>query len=127
MCVFLTSPCFSADQWGAYQDELAKEEGLEYPNWMKSIATIIFKILTASLIFFTVSGYGNGVKLLSLRGILGTVIGIVALTWSFIYHNTFMASLEYLIKGIAIIIGAIIVIGLLYNGISRVFLRKPNK
>ena len=117
-CISFATSCFSADQWGAYLDEPAKEEAVENPEWAKTIALVVFNIIITGVIFFSISGY-NGSNLLSWRGILGIIIGIAYLTFSFIYADTLMLTWDYLIKGVAIIIGIVIIVVILSNIVSR--------
>lgn len=118
-CATLTTICFSADQWGAYLDELAKEEGIGNPEWIKSLGIIIFKLLTAGVVFTSISGYDNSVSLYSIRGVSGTIIALSYLAFSFLYNETFIKIWEYLIKGLAIVIGVVVIIILLSSIFSR--------
>ncbi|MFZ3090636.1 MAG: hypothetical protein WA240_08450 [Nitrospirota bacterium] len=118
-CATLTTICFSADQWGAYLDERAKEEGIENPEWIKSLGIIIFRLLTAGVVFISISGYGNSVSLYSIRGVSGTIIALSYLAFSFLYNETFIKIWEYLIKGLAIVIGVVVIIILLSSIFSR--------
>ena len=111
----------AGDHFGEYLNDQVPQ-GYEYPLWMKIFAEYILRLSIGGMIFFSLSGYPEN-KLLSFRGFIGIITSLLFLALSIIYHDVYNQILGLGIKGIALLIGGLLLVGFvlqpILNGLQR--------
>lgn len=110
----------AGDHLGDYLNDQVPE-GYGHPLWLKIIAEYILRLLIVGTIFFSISDYPEN-RLLSGRGIMGITTALIVLGLSIRFHEVYNNILELGIKGIALFICGVLIIGFLrpiLNGLQK--------
>jgi len=109
---WLAFPVFAGDQWSDYTNEQVPDS-FTYPAWMDGPAFIFLKLLVAGFVWASIMG--KDCKLSSPRGIWGILAGVFVFILSIIFDQLFQNIVQLGIKGIAIILGGIILLAFAVN------------
>ncbi len=111
----------AGDQFGDYLNDQVPQD-YEYPLWMKIFSEYILRLIIGGMIFFSLSGYPEN-RLLSFRGVAGIITSFSFLALSIIFHNIYNHILGMGVKGIAILIGVLLMLGLVLRPIINGLLK----
>jgi len=121
MVIGLIAIAHAGDHFGDYLNDQVPQD-YEYPLWMTIFTEYVLRLIIGGTIFFSVSGYPE-TRLSSFRGFVGVVISLVFLVSSVMFDDVYDRVMELGIKGIALLVGGLLLLGFVLrpviNGLQR--------
>ena len=125
MVLVLIALAHAGDHFGEYLNDQVPQ-GYEYPLWMTIFSEYVLRLIIGGMIFFSLSGCPEN-KLLSFRGVIGIITSLLFLALSVIFHDVYNQILEIGIKGIALLIGGLLLLGFILPPILNALQRFRHK
>jgi hypothetical protein len=125
MVISLIVIVHAGDHFGEYLNDQVPQD-YEYPLWMKIFAEYILRLIIGGMIFFSLSGYPEN-RLLSFRGFIGIVTSLLFIVLSLLFHDVYNHIFEIGIKGIALLIGVLLLLGFVLQPIMNGLHKRRNK
>ena len=121
MVIGLIAIVHAGDYLGDYLNDQVPQD-YEYPLWLTIFAEYVLRLMIGGTIFFSVSGCPEK-RLSSFRGFAGVAISLVFLASSVMFDDVYDRVLELGIKGIALLVGGLLLFGFVLrpviNGLEK--------